>query len=508
MLRRRFTPRASVARVLALTAVFLFGGTHPASAQQPKPVSFINDVAPILKENCFACHDAKKKSGKYDMTTYDKIRAGGANGDPVAPGKPDASEFHTLIVTTDQRRMPPRDKGEAVPKDKAAVIEQWIKEGAKLDAGLDPKADLVKELRVRWKPPVPPKAYPFAIIVNALAFTPDGKHLVVGGHHELTVWEIATGKLVKRVSMRAERAYGLEFLPDGKLVVAGGRPGQEGDVRVYDLTAKGKTTGGGAKGEPAGGAPSKEDGVELLDGVNDKTVLVKHLFDVEDSVLCLAITSDGKTLAAGGCDRTVRVFDLSEGVDKAKLAQTVENHADWVLGCALSADGKYLVTAGRDKTAKVWDLRAKESVVTFPEHQNIVYAVAVKADGSAGFSVGADKQVRTWKPNGEGKQVKNAGGHGDDVFKIVANPKQPLLATSSADKTVRLWNLDTLAAGKSLAGLTDYVYTVAFSPDGELVAGGSYDGSVAVWNVKDGALVKAFNASPGFVTKEPEPKKK
>jgi WD40 repeat protein len=454
-------------------------------------VSFINEVAPILKENCFACHDSRKKSGKYDMTTYEKLRAGGANGDPLVPGKPETSEFHSLIVTTEQRRMPPRDKGEAVPKDKAAVIAQWIKDGAKLDAGLDAKADLVKELRVRWKPPVPPKAYPFAIIVNAVAFAPDNKQLVVGGHHELTVWEIATGKLVKRIYTRAERAYGLEFLPDGKLVVAGGRPGQEGDVRVYDLKAKGKT----------------EEGVEILDGVNDKAVLLKHLFDVEDSVLCLAITPDGKTLAAGGCDRAVRVFDLSEGLDKAKLTQTVENHADWVLGCALSADGKYLVTAGRDKTAKVWDLKAKESVVTFPEHQNIVYGVAVKADGSAGFSVGADKQLRTWKPNGEGKQVKNAGGHADDVFKIVANPKQPMLATSSADKTVKLWTID-LVAGKSLAGLTDYVYTVAFSPDGELVAGGSYDGSVAVWTVKDGMLVKAFNASPGFVTKEPEPKKK
>ena len=289
---------------------------------------------------------------------------------------------------------------------------------------------------------------------------------------------------MKRVYTRAERAYGMEFLPDGKLAVAGGRPGQEGDVRVYDLNAKGKT----------------EDGVEILDGVNDKKVLVKHLFDVDDSVLCLAVSPDGKTLAAGGCDRAVRVWDLSEGLDKAKLTQTVENHADWVLGCALSADGKYLVTAGRDKTAKVWDLKAKESVVTFPEHQNIVYGVAVKADGSAGFSVGADKQLRTWKPSGEGKQVKNAGGHGDEVFKIVANPKQPMLATSSADKTVRLWNRTTLAAGKTLSGLTDYVYAVAFSPDGELVAGGSYDGGVAVWKVDDGTSVKAFNASPGFVT--------
>jgi WD40 repeat protein len=348
----------------------------------------------------------------------------------------------------------------------------------------------VKELRVRWKPPVPPKAYPFPIIVNAITFTPDGKQLVVGGHHELTVWEIATGKLVKRVYTRAERAYGMEFLPDGKLAVAGGRPGQEGDVRIYDLKAKGKA----------------EDGVEVLDGVNDKNVLVKHLFDVEDSVLCLAITPDGKTLAAGGCDRAVRVFDLSAGLDKAKLVQTVENHADWVLGCGLTADGKFLVTAGRDKTAKVWDLKEKQSVVTFPEHQNIVYGVAVKADGSAGFSVGGDKQLRTWKPNGEGKQVRSAGGHGDEIFKIVYNPKQPMLATSSADKTVRLWNADSLAAGKQLTGLSDYVYTVAFSADGDFVAAGSYDGGVAVWKVSDGATVKTFNASPGM--KEPEPKKK
>jgi WD40 repeat protein len=335
--------------------------------------------------------------------------------------------------------------------------------------------------------------YPFPVIVNALTFTPDSKQVVVGGHHELTVWDAATGKLVKRIRTRAERAYGMEFLPSGLLAVAGGRPGQEGDVRVYDiLKAKGKT----------------ENGVEVLDGVGDKAVLVKHLFDVEDSVLCLAVTPDGKTLAAGGCDRAVRIFDLSEGLEKAKLTQTVENHADWVLGCALSADGKYLLTAGRDKTAKVWDIKAKESVVTFPEHQNIVYGVAVKVDGSAGFSVGEDRQLRTWKPGGEGKQVKNAGGHGDAVFKVVANPKQPLLATSSADKTVRLWAMDTLAAGKTLSGLNDFVYAVAFSPDGELVAAGSYDGGVGVWGVKDGTPVKVFNASPGIVTKEPEPKKK
>ncbi len=492
-MRRPFCACILCAVAAIVAYLLLFSSPSTASAQgSGKPVSFINDVAPILKENCLACHDAKKKSGKYDMTSFEKLMAGGSNGEQIVPGKPENSEFYTLMVTSDQRRMPPRDKGEAVPKEKAAVIAQWIKEGAKIDGGLDSKSDLVKELRVRWKPPVPAKTYQFPIIVNALTFTPDGKQLIVGGHHELTVWAVDTAKLVKRIYTRAERAYAMAFLPDGKLAVAGGRPGQEGDVRIYNITAKGKMDGE----------------VEILDGVNDKAVLVKHLFDVEDSVLCLAISADGKTLAAGGCDRAVRIYDLSEGIDKAKLMQTVENHADWVLGCALTADSKYLVTAGRDKTAKVWDLKAKESVVTFPEHQNIVYGVAIKADGSIGFSVGADKNIRTWKPSGEGKQVKAGGGHGDEIFKVIAAPKDALLATSSADKTVRLWNFDTLAAGKTLSGLTDYVYAVAFSADGQLVAGGSYDGEVRVWKVSDGSVVKGWNASPGIVTKEPEPKKK
>src|SRR5690606_9314639 len=107
----------------------------------------------------------------------------------------------------------------------------------------------------------------------------------------------------------------------------GGRPGQEGDVRVYDITAKGKT----------------DRGVAVLDGVDDPKVMLKHLLDTEDSILCVAASPDGKLLAAGGCDRTVRVWDLSAGVTKAQLVQSVENHADWVLGVGISADGKYLV---------------------------------------------------------------------------------------------------------------------------------------------------------------------
>src|SRR5258708_4667766 len=144
MLRSRFCCCVLCA-ALGLILLFLLLMTPQAAVAQPPaakgPVSFVNDVAPILKENCFGCHDAKKRKGKLDMTTYENFRKGGDKEDPVVPGKPEDSHILDLLTAKDNSRMPPKDSGNALAKEKIAVIEQWIKEGAKLDAGLAPKTD-------------------------------------------------------------------------------------------------------------------------------------------------------------------------------------------------------------------------------------------------------------------------------------------------------------------------------------------------------------------------------
>src|SRR5437870_315343 len=257
--------------IVGLIVVLALGAR--AAAQEPAskgPVSFINQVAPILKENCFACHDSKKRKGKLDMTTYESLRKGGDKDDPIAPGKPEESLMYQFISATTASRMPPKDSGDGLPKEKIAVIGQWIREGAKLDASLDPKGDLLRELRIRWQPPTPPARYQFPVTITALAFTPDNKKLVVGGEYELTIWDItqAQGKLEKRLYTRAERAYAIVFLADGMLAVAGGRPGQEGDVRIYNVNATTART---------------ENGVAILDGVHDSAGMVKELLETDDS---------------------------------------------------------------------------------------------------------------------------------------------------------------------------------------------------------------------------------
>ncbi len=478
---------AALAGILAL---LILSVAQPARAADASPqVSFINEIAPILKEKCFGCHGAKNPKGKLDMTKYASFRKGGTKDDPIVPGHSDDSYLITALTATDKKRMPPKESGAPLPKNQIELIERWIEQGAKLDAGLKPDSDLLRELRLRWTPPTPPASYPYPVTITAIAFTPDNKKVVVSGHHELTVWDVANGKLEKRIYTRARRAMAMVFLPDGKLAVAGGRPGEEGDVRIYDIN---------------GPQVKNLNGIAILDGVRDKNVMLKQLLDADDEVLCLALSADGKKMASGGCDRLVHVWDLSGGYANIKELPPIENHADWVFGIAFTPDGKRLATASRDKTAKLWDIDAKESILTFPDHQNPVYAVAIKRDGTVGYSVGEDNQLRSWKAAAEGKQIRTSGGHGRVILKLVTHPKQPLLATCSADQTVRLWNADNGAAVRTLSGHADYVYAIAMSPDGNQIASGSFDGEVRIWNVKDGSLVKSFNASPGV----PSPTKK
>src|SRR5208282_3737352 len=97
---------ALVAAALVVGLLCLAPCDAAAAGPGPAPVSFINEVAPILKENCFACHGAKSPKGKLDMTRYEGLRKGGTKDDPIVPGKPEESLVIDLVTATDKTRMP------------------------------------------------------------------------------------------------------------------------------------------------------------------------------------------------------------------------------------------------------------------------------------------------------------------------------------------------------------------------------------------------------------------
>jgi WD40 repeat protein len=436
-------------------------GQAPPSGAKEGSVSFMKDVAPILVQNCIACHNGRKSESKYVMTSFAALTKGGqqVQEETVVGGDPDSSHLVELIRADGEPRMP--YKQDPLPKEKIAVIEKWVQEGAKYDGG-DLKEDWVALLH-KTTPIVVPESYPVAVPITALGFSPDNNEVAAAGYHEVNLWKLDDGSVTRRLRGLSERVYDIAFSPDGKwLATASGDPGQFGSAKLW-------------LAEPDGGGKP-----------------VRDLLESNDSVFAVAFSPDSKLVAAAGADRAIRIWEVESG----KLLATIEDHADWILDIAFSPDGKRLASASRDKTAKVFDVVKKESLVTFPGHADTVYCVSFTPDGKQVVTGGGDNQIRTWNPDDDGKQVGNMGGFGGAVFRLQYHPEGKQLVACSADKTVRVFNGSTLRA--TLQGHTDWVYSVSISRDGKTIASGSWDGEVRLWNFADGKPIKTIIAAPGL----------
>jgi mono/diheme cytochrome c family protein len=467
-------------RIRYLTVLAMLASTLAAQAQagdDPKPaqavpdkptalaegsVSFLKDVAPILVQNCIACHNAKKSESKYVMTTFAQLAKGGQQGEGVTiePGDPDASYLIELIRPDGEPRMP--YKQDPLPADKVAILERWVKEGSKYDgASLDEDWTAVLH---KITPVVIPEKYPVAVPITALAFSPDGSEVATAGYHEVNLWTTADGLLNRRVRPLAERVYDIAFSADGKwLATASGDPGQYGSVKLW-------------LAEPNGGGKA-----------------VRDLAEGSDSFFAVAFSHDNTLIAAAGADRAIRIWEVESGKERA----VIEDHADWIFDLAFSPDGKRLASASRDKTAKVFDVAKKESMVTFPGHAETVYCVAFSPDGKSVATGGADNQIRIWNPDDDGKQVRAIGGFGGAVFRLQYQLDGKQLIACSADKTLRVFNPADGATLHNLSGHNDWIYSFAVSPDGKTAASGSWDGEVRLWNLADGKPVRTILAAPG-----------
>ena len=428
-------------------------------------VGFLKDVAPILVQNCIACHNPKKAESKYDMTSFERLAKGGQQGEGITlePGDPDASFLVELIRPDGVPRMP--YKLDPLAPEQIATIERWVTQGAEYD-GASPSEDWTAALHKTQSVEVP-ETYPVAVPITALAFSPDGRRVATSGFHEINLWNSADGSLVGRLRPLSERIYDLAYSPDGHwLATAAGDPGQYGAVKLWKAEADGSAT-------PA-----------------------RDLAEESDCFFAVAFSPDGKRLAAAGSDRTIRIWESETGAEVARI----EDHADWIFDLAFSADGKRLASASRDKTSKVFDVEKGESLATFPRHAEAVYGVAFGPEDKVVASGGGDNEVRTWTPDEDAKQAKSVTGFGGPVFKLLAQADGKRLFAAGADRTIRVVALPDGKVLQTLSGHDDWIYTLALSPDGKTLASGSWDGQVRLWEAEKGTPLRTFLAAPGMTS--------
>ncbi len=375
------------------------------------------------------------------METHEGVMKGGKSGPSVIPGKSGESRLLLMMEGKVEPRMP--FGAEPLPKETIDLFKAWIDAGAKGPAlGATKPSSLA--------PPVIPEIKPRGGAVSpigAVAFSPDGKLLAVGGFKAVRLIEPASGHARATLTGHSELVRALAFTPDGnRLAAAGGEPAREGEIKIWDV------------------------------GTGN---LIRTLHGHKDCIYSIAISPDGKWLASSSYDKMIMVWNLETGEPR-----TFKDHIDAVFAVAFSPDGKWLASGAADRTVKVWDVLTGQRFYTLGEPLDGVTAVAFHPSGKQVAAAGLDKIIRVWNVTEKaGALAKSTYAHEDAVLRLIYSPDGKRLISSSSDRTIRIWNAETLAPIRVLETQSDWVDALGISPEGKWLVAGRYDGTLGIYDL-------------------------
>ncbi|MBD2496232.1 serine/threonine-protein kinase [Nostoc sp. FACHB-280] len=228
---------------------------------------------------------------------------------------------------------------------------------------------------------------------------------------------------------------------------------------------------------------SKINTSEVSESVDQPKTFRGHASDVNS----VAFAPNGRILASGSDDKTIKLWNLATGTE----ISTLKGHLKWIWAIAFHPHGKILASGSADQTIKLWNLATTEEIRTLKGHTGGVTAVAFSPDGKILASGSLDKTIKLWNL-ATGKLIRTLSGHSQAVATIAFSPDGKTLASGSWDKTIKLWNVATGQQIRTLEGHSELILSLAFSPDGKTLASGSKDKTVKLWDVTTGETIRTL----------------
>ncbi|HVL14863.1 MAG TPA: c-type cytochrome domain-containing protein, partial [Gemmata sp.] len=402
-----------------VVGVLALGGEGRVRADGKNP-TFVDDVAPVLKQHCQNCHGNEKQKGDLNLATYSAMQQGGSAGPVVTPGNPDKSRLYTLTAHLQEPKMPP--SGNKIPAEQIALLKLWIEQGAKENAGSKvnipaaPKTDIGLKSVVKGRPEGPPpmpaigklKLDPVVTArrpgaVLALATSPWAPLAAVGGQKQVILYDTDTGAHLGFIPFEHGQINSIKFSRNARFVlVAGGKGGASGAAVLFNV----------------------ETGEKVLEVGKAET----------DAILAADISADQTQIAVGGPSKIIRVYNTLDG----SVIREVKKHTDWVTAVEYSPDGVLLATGDRNGGLFVWEAFTGREFFTLRGHTAMITDVSWRDDSNVLASSSEDTTIKLWEME-NGGQIKNWGAHagGAASVKFTHDGK---LASTGRDKVTKLWD--------------------------------------------------------------------
>jgi len=251
------------------------------------------------------------------------------------------------------------------------------------------------------------------------------------------------------------------------------------------------------------------DGKRLATGGYDKTVKIwdttsgRELFALpeahEDSIECVAFSPNGKLIVSSDDSGNIKVWDPSN----LQKPPTLIKHANYAWTVAFSPDSKHIVSACYlNEMIKVWNAATGAEIVAFNhEHWGGISCVTFSRDGRHIVSAGWDMEgvIKIWDAV-DGNEVMNLTGHSHEIHAVSFSSDNKLLASGSGDYTIKIWNAAKGSIVMTLLGHEGPIESVAFSPDDKYLVSGGYDGTVRIWDIATGKEVTTLRGHESQVT--------
>jgi WD40 repeat protein len=360
-------------------------------------------------------------------------------------------------------------------------------------------------------------------IVTSIAFSPDGQLVASSStDRSVRIWNLVTGESIQILEGHHACVWSVDFHPNGLLLASAA---EDNTIKIWNLETGDcvQTLQGHQYWVKA--IAFNPDGKTLASGSFDSTVKIwdwqtgeclKTLVGHQAVVTCLGYSPQGDRLVTGSYDQAVKIWDVATG----KCLDTLYKHTNRVWSVAFHPQQNLVVSGGDDHGIKIWELRRGKCIKTLQGNSNAIYAISYSPQSSDQSdqsdqiypqnllaSGHEDQTIKLWNVNINAPHTLEPDlqpfqvlrGHSDRILSVTFSPNGQILASGSADRTIKLWHPQTGKLIKTLQGHRSWIWEIAISPDNKFLASGSYDHTVKVWDLESGECSQTLQGHPSSV---------